>query len=71
MDINGFLVITKEDWVAMTAEQKEWATFNTLQSMNNRLYVLEKKSWFNRICVSVGAVVGGAAGGILTTMGMK
>jgi hypothetical protein len=40
----------------MTAEQKEWATFNTLQSMNNRLKVLEKKSWFNRICVEHGRI---------------
>lgn len=68
--VNGFLVITKEDWKAMTPEQKEWAMFNTMQSMNERLQVLERKSWFNRICVSIGAVVGGAIGGIGAVLGL-
>jgi len=69
--MNGFLVLTKEDWVSMTPEQKEWATFNTLQSMNERLKVLERKSMFNRICVSVGSVVGGIIGGIAAVVGIK
>jgi hypothetical protein len=68
---NGFLVLTKEDWKAMDQDQKEWATFNTLQSMNERLQVLERKSFFNRVCVSIGAVFGGAAGGIAAVLGLK
>lgn len=69
--MNGFLVLTKEDWIAMNPEQKEWATFNTLQSMNERLKALEKRSFANRIVVSIGAIVGGAAGGIAAAVGIK
>jgi len=58
---NGFLVLNEKDWENMTADQKEWATFNTLQSMNERLKSLEKKTAFDRVCSFMGGVVGGAA----------
>lgn len=67
---NGFLIVTRDDWRTMTPEQKDWAMFNTMQSVNERLKALEGKSLFNRICVSIGAVVGGMAGGIGAVLGM-
>ena len=68
---NGFLVLNEKDWEKMSPDQRQWATFNTLQSMNARLITLERKSLVNRICVSIGAVVGGAAGGIAASLGLK
>lgn len=58
---NGFLVLNEKDWEKMTPEQREWATFNTLQAMNNRLIVLEKKGWINKACATMGGIVGGVA----------
>ena len=44
--------------------------YKTLKSMDGRLQALEGKSMFNRICVSIGAVVGGAIGGIGAVLGL-
>lgn len=57
---NGFLVLNEKDWEKMTPEQREWAIFNTLQSMHNRLTALEKKGFFNKACATAGGMIGGA-----------
>ena len=58
---NGFLVLNEKDWANMTPEQREWAIFNTMQSMHNRLSSLEKKGWMNKAYATMGGIVGGIA----------
>lgn len=57
---NGF-VVTKEDWEHMTPAQQSWMTFNAVQSMDERVKRLEKRSVFDRGCSAVGGFIGGAA----------
>lgn len=64
---NGFLVLNEKDWQNMTAEQRQWATFNTLQSMDSRLKAIEGRRMFDRTCSFLGGVVGGVA----TMLGIK
>ena len=58
---NGFLVLNEKDWKQMSPQQKEWATFNTLQSMSERLGRLEKRPVIDKCFSFLGGVVGGAA----------
>jgi hypothetical protein len=64
---NGFLVLNEKDWEKMTPEQREWATFNTLQSMNCRLNTLESKGFIDKTCSAIGGIVGG----FLAFIGLK
>ncbi len=67
---NGFKV-TKEDWKAMEPEQRDWMTFNAVQSMNARLTKLENKRWFNSVCSFGGGIVGGLAFAVAKALGVK
>jgi hypothetical protein len=58
---NGFFVLNEKDWANMTPLQREWAIFNTMQSMHNRLLSLEKKGWISKACATMGGIVGGIA----------
>jgi len=62
--VNGFLVLNEKDWENMTPEQKEWATFNTLQSMNERLKTLEKRPFHDKCFSFMGGIIGGAAAAV-------
>jgi uncharacterized protein (DUF1786 family) len=55
---NGF-VITKDTWEHMPEEQKSWIMFETMQTMNTRLKVLEK--WNKALSFGGGIVGGGLA----------
>lgn len=59
--INGFLVLNEKDWEKMSSEQQSWATFNTMQSMNNRLAILEKRPLTDKVFSLAGGVIGGFA----------
>jgi len=67
---NGFIVIDEQDWEDASDEQRVRMLYKTLNSIDGRLQALEGKSMFNRICVSIGAVVGGMVGGIGAVLGM-
>ena len=64
---NEFLIINEKDWEKMRPDQREWVTFNTMQSMHNRLIALEKKAWVNKAC----STMGGMLGGITAVLGFK
>ena len=64
---NGFLIVNREDWEYATPEQRAWMIFNTLQSLDKRLKIIEKKPWIDKIC----AFMGGIIGGIATVLGIK
>jgi hypothetical protein len=67
---NGFIVLDENDWRDATPEQRDWMIYKTLKSMDGRLQALEGKSMFNRVCMSIGAVVGGMVGGIGAVLGL-
>jgi len=64
---NSFMIVEKEDWEKMEAEQREWMTFNTLQSMHKRLVKLEKRPLVDK-AISFG---GGIVGGVAAVLGFK
>jgi hypothetical protein len=57
---NGFIVVNKEDWEKTPGEQKDWLIFNTLQSLNERIAMLESQFTFKTTLSFFGSVVGGA-----------
>jgi len=57
---NGFMVIDKKAWEEADSEQRAWMTYNTLESINNRLRKIEGKSRFDKAWSFMGGVVGGA-----------
>jgi hypothetical protein len=63
----GFLVMNEKDWEKMTAEQRDWAVFNTLCRMDQRLSKLEKRPIADK-CFSF---LGGVIGGFLAAIGIK
>ena len=65
--MNGFITITKADWECMDEKQKLWAIYNTLQTMHNRLEVLERRPLVDKCW----AFIGGIVGGILAALGIK
>lgn len=64
---NGFLVLDEKDWESATAEQRSWMTFKTLESIDKRLKVLEKRPFVDK-CFSF---LGGAVGGLAAAIGIK
>lgn len=60
---NGFK-ITEDSWEHMTADQRHWIVFDTMQTINARLAKLESKKWIHSTC----AVIGGAIGGFLFSL---
>lgn len=57
---NGFIVIDKSNWESATPEQRELMTFQTLQSIDRRLQVLEKRPIIDKCFSFAGGVIGGA-----------
>ena len=58
---DGFLIINEKDWKKMTAEQRDWAVFNTLCRMDQRLSRLEKRPIVDKCFSFLGGILGGAA----------
>lgn len=65
-DGNGF-VITKDTWERTPQEQRDWIMFETIQSMNDRLKVLER---WNKAMSFAGGVTGGIAAVIVSKLCM-
>ena len=63
----SYMVVTKEDWIAASAKQREWMMFNTIQEMNTRLDKVEAKPIYDKMCAFMGGIIGGA----LAFMGLK
>ncbi len=57
----GFLVLNEKDWTKMTPEQRDWAVFNTLCSMDQRLKKLERRPIVDKCYSFLGGILGGAA----------
>ena len=55
------MVITKESWENMPEEEKNWLTFNTIQSMDRRITKLERGGVINKSLTFAGGVIGGIA----------
>ncbi|MFA5380014.1 MAG: hypothetical protein WC455_29910 [Dehalococcoidia bacterium] len=58
---NGFLVVNEKDWQGLEPERRDWLIFNTLQSMDARLKVLER---WNKALSLTGGLIGGALAGL-------
>ena len=61
------MVVTKESWEKMPANEKNWLMFNTIQSMDKRIVKLEHGGLVNKTL----AFTGGAIGGIIFWIGTK
>ena len=57
--MNGFITINEKDWEKATSIQKDWMTYNTLQSIDRRLTVLEKRKIYNKAASFLGGIIGG------------
>ncbi len=64
---NGFIVLDDKDWEGMTAEQRDWAVFKTLKSIDGRLKKLERRPIIDK-CF---AFLGGIVGGFLAALGIR
>ena len=64
---NGYMIITEKDWENASENQRGWMMFNTVQAMNERLRILEKRSLVHKAI----AFLGGAFGGALASWGIK
>lgn len=64
---SGFLVLNEKDWEKMSEEQRAWAVFNTLCSMDARLKKIESRPIVDK-CFSF---LGGIVGGVAATFGIK
>lgn len=58
---DGFITINEKDWQSMDDEQKLWAIYNTLQTMDGRMKTLEKRPIIDKCFSFAGGIVGGAA----------
>ena len=63
----GFITVNEKDWEASSSKQREWMTYNTLQSIDERLKKLEKKP----LVTNFYSLLGGILGGMLATLGLK
>ena len=64
---NGFLVLNEHDWGNATPEQRDWMIYNTLQSLDTRMKVIEKRPITDK-CF---AFLGGMIGGFAAALGLK
>ncbi len=58
--IDSYMVITEKDWEKADENQRGWMMFNTIQNMNERLKVLEKRSLAHKTVTFIGGIIGGA-----------
>lgn len=61
------IAVSEKDWEKASADQRGWWTYQTLQSLNDRLSTLERKPFYDK-CL---AFVGGVIGGFLAALGLK
>lgn len=54
------MIITEKDWEKANENQRGWMMFNTIQNMNERLRILEKRSMTHKVLTFVGGIIGGA-----------
>jgi len=52
-------LITEEQWKGYPSDEREWLTFNFLQSLDRRLNNLEKRKWLDKASSFAGGVLGG------------
>lgn len=57
---NGFIVLNEKDWEGMDEKQKLWAIYNTLNSMDKRLKILERRPVVDKCFSFFGGIIGGA-----------
>jgi hypothetical protein len=63
---NGF-IITKDTWERTPQEQRDWIMFETIQSMNDRMKVLER---WNKAMSFAGGITGGIAAVVVSKLCM-
>lgn len=67
---NGFIVVDEQAFEEASDEQRVRMLYKTLNSIDVRLKALESKSTFSRVCMSIGAIVGGFVGGLAAVLGL-
>jgi len=67
--VNG-PVKTYEEWQGLTDDQRDYAIFQALNSLNRRLENLEKRPLADKIYAFLGGIVGGALA-FLGFLGLK
>lgn len=64
---NNVMIITEKDWEKTTPERRSWMMFNTIQNLDKRLRVVEKRYVVDKLFAFGGGIVGGA----LAFLGIK
>jgi hypothetical protein len=64
---NGFIIVDEKDWAEMTEDQRSWAVYKTLRSLDERMRKLEKRPVADK-CF---AFLGGVIGGFLAAIGLR
>ena len=55
--LNG--LITREDWINFSSDQRDWIVFNLIQKIEKRVMALEKRKRFDTSISAVSGFVGG------------
>jgi hypothetical protein len=64
---NSCIMVTEKDWEKASDEQRGWWTFQSLQSLNERMICLENRPFIDK-CYSF---LGGVIGGFVAALGLK
>ena len=67
MDRHGCITVTEKDWENASADQRGWWTYQTLQSLSDRLSKIERRPFHDKAM----AFIGGVIGGFLAALGIK
>lgn len=67
MTKDSCIMVTEKDWEKASEEQRGWWTFQSLQSLNDRMVCLEKRPFIDK-CY---AFLGGVIGGFVAALGLK
>ena len=62
----SFIMVTEKDWEKASEDQRGWWTYQTLQSLNDRLSFLERRPLYDKCMAFMGGVIGGFVGAALS-----
>jgi len=57
-DRDHFMIVSKNMWKGLSAEQKEWLLFDTIQNIDTRLHKLEKRKTADKVFHFLGNTIG-------------
>lgn len=56
------MVLSEESWKNLTPENRDWIIYNTLNDLDDRVKIIERRKIINTSITFVGGVFGGVIG---------